>query len=53
MKTFHVRVAVRILEIWEVEGENAEDALVIWDEGKLIHTNDEALETKTLSAKEA
>ena len=52
MKTYHVRVAVRVLEIWEVEAENAEDAMATWDDGKLIHTSDEALDTETLSAKE-
>jgi hypothetical protein len=52
MKTFHVKVAVRILEIYEVEAANADDASATWDDGKLIHTSDEALETEILSTKE-
>jgi len=52
MKTYHVKVAVKVLEIWEVEAQNADDAMETWDEGKLIHTCDEALDTEILSAKE-
>jgi hypothetical protein len=52
MKTFQVKVAVRILEIYEVEAENADDAAADWNDGKLIHTSDEALENEILSTKE-
>ena len=52
MKTFRVKVAVRILEIYEVEAENADVAAVTWDEGKLLHTSDEALDSEILSTKE-
>jgi hypothetical protein len=52
MKKYHVKVAARVLEIWEVEAETADDAIATWDDGRLIHTCDEALETEVLSAKE-
>lgn len=52
MKTYHVKVAVQILEIYEVEAEDAETASESWSEGKLIHTNDEALDSTVLSVKE-
>lgn len=47
MKKFHVSVAVRILEIYEVEAGDAED----WSFGRLIHTNDEALYSEVLSVR--
>jgi hypothetical protein len=53
MKTYHVKVAVRILEIHEVEAEDAETAAVVWDDGELIHTDNEALDSEVLSVKEA
>jgi hypothetical protein len=49
MKTYRVKVAIRILEIYEVEAENPDDAAANWEDGKLIHTSDEALETEILS----
>jgi hypothetical protein len=52
MKKYHVQVAVQVLEIYEVEAEDAETALICWDEGKLIHTCDEAIEFGPLSAEE-
>jgi hypothetical protein len=52
MKTYHVSVAVQILEIYEVEAEGAEAAADLWCDGDLIHTNDEALDTVVLSVKE-
>ncbi len=52
MKTFHVKVAVRILEIYEVEAENAADAKEMWSDGAIIHTSDEAFDTEILSTKE-
>ncbi len=52
MTTYHVKVAAKVLEIWEVEAENADDAKANWNNGELIHTCDEALETEMLSAQE-
>jgi hypothetical protein len=51
MKIYHVNVAVRILEIYEIEAEGAEAAAESWADGDLIHTNDEALESEVLSVK--
>lgn len=53
MKTYHVNVAVQILEIYEVEAEDAHTAAEWWAEGTLILTNDEALDSIVLSVKEA
>ncbi len=53
MKTYHVKVAVRILEIYKIEAEDAETAAEEWPCGELIHTNDEALDSTVLSVKEA
>jgi len=52
MKTYHVKVAVKVLEIWKVEAENADDAKENWTDGELIHTCDEAMDTEILSARE-
>lgn len=52
MKKFHVKVAVRVLEIYEIEAENQADASELWSDGVLIHTNDEALEAEVLSVGE-
>jgi hypothetical protein len=49
MSRFHVKVAVRILEIYEIEAEDAAEARDCWSDGTLIHTSDEALETEVLS----
>ena len=53
MKKYHVTVAVQILEIYEIDAENAENAADDWSFGKLIHSDDEALESTVLSVKEA
>lgn len=53
MKTYHVTVAVQILEIYEIEADDAETASDSWSDGNLIHTNDEALDSVVLSVKEA
>jgi hypothetical protein len=52
MKTFHVKVAVRILEFYEVEADDPAEAEAIWSDGELIHTSDEALDTEILSVEE-
>ncbi len=51
MKTYHVKVAVRALEIYEVEAASEEDACDSWSDGELIET-EEALDTEVLSAEE-
>lgn len=53
MKTYHVKVAVQILEIYEIESEDAEMAWDDWSFGDLISTDDEALESIVLSVTEA
>jgi hypothetical protein len=52
MKKFHVKVAIKILEIYEIEAEDSADASELWGDGKLIHTNDEAPEAEVLSVEE-
>ena len=52
MKKYHVKVAVRILEIYEVEAEDPAAAADYWPDGKLIHTSDEALDSEFLSVEE-
>jgi hypothetical protein len=52
MKTYRVKVAVRILEIYQVEAEDEIDARDSWDTGDLIHNDDEVLETEILSVEE-
>jgi hypothetical protein len=53
MKTYYVKVAVRILEIYKVRAEDEELARDLWCDGALIDTNDEALDSEVLSVKEA
>jgi hypothetical protein len=53
MNTYHVKVAVRILEIYKVQAEDKESAADLWSDGDLIHTDDEALDAEVLSVKEA
>lgn len=53
MKKYPVSVAVQTLEIYEIEAEGAETASDDWPFGKLIHSDDEALESTVLSVKEA
>jgi hypothetical protein len=52
MKRFHVKVAVRTLEIYDIKAEDADEARDCWGDGTLIHTDDEALETEILSVEE-
>ena len=52
MKKYRVKVAVQILEIYEIEAEDAETAADDWSFGALIHTDDEALESIVLSVQE-
>ena len=52
MKTYHVKVAVQILEIYEVEAEDADTAADDWSFGDLIDRDDEALESTVLSVEE-
>jgi hypothetical protein len=52
MKTYRVKVAIRILEIYHVEAEDEEEAAESWADGDLVHTNDEALDSTVLTIKE-
>ena len=52
MKKYHVKVAVQVLEIYEVEAEDAEMAADDWSFGRLIDADDEALESTVLSVQE-
>jgi hypothetical protein len=51
MPIFTVKVAVRILEIYEIEAENEDEARENWADGSLEHHSDEALDTQVLSVK--
>ncbi len=53
MKTYYVKVAVRILETYKVEAEDKASAADLWGEGILIQTNDSTLDPEILSVKEA
>lgn len=53
MPIFTVKVAVRILEIYEIGAENEEEARENWADGSLEHHSDEALDTEVLSVKRA
>ena len=52
MKRFNVNVGVRILEIYQVEAEDAGEAADFWCDGRLIHTDAEALDSEVLSVEE-
>ncbi len=52
MKTFHVRVAFDIFDIYRVEAEDAQIACRDWRKGELIYTKDEDLSATVLSVKE-
>ncbi len=52
MKRFHVKVAVRILEIYAVHAETEAEAIDNWGEGDLIHTCDSTSDSEVLSVKE-
>jgi hypothetical protein len=53
MKKYEVTVAVRILEIYQVEANDRASAAEAWSDGELIHTDDEALEGEVLRVKES
>ena len=52
MKRFYVEVAFKTLEIYAVTAEDSDEAEVIWGEGELISTDDEAFEAEVLSVRE-
>lgn len=52
MTKYRVNIAVRSLEIYEVDADDAESAQAQWGDGELIHTDDEALDSEVLSVKE-
>ena len=52
MKKYHVKVAVQILEIYEIEAKDADMASDDWSFGRLIDADDEALESTFLSVEE-
>lgn len=52
MKTFHVKVAVQVLEIYQVQAEDAQTAAEDWGSGKLIDADDETLESTILAVEE-
>jgi hypothetical protein len=51
MPKFDVKVAVRILEIYEVEAASEEEARENWADGDLVHTSDGALDSEVLSVR--
>jgi hypothetical protein len=52
MKTYHVEVRLSILEVYEIEAGNEEEARLLWNEGKLIYTHDEAFDRAVLAVRE-
>lgn len=52
MSRFHVTVAARMLETYEVEATDPVEASDRWFEGRFLFCDDEALETEVLSVKE-
>ena len=52
MKSFHVSVAIRVLEIYRVDAESQEEAADNWCWGELVHTSDEALDSEFLGVEE-
>jgi hypothetical protein len=52
MKKYRVKVAVQVLEIYEIEAEDAEMAADDWSFGAFIYSDDEALESTVLSVEE-
>jgi hypothetical protein len=46
MKTFIVTVLVHTLEHFEVEAENADEAMDVWQDGRFLGTDDAGLESE-------
>jgi hypothetical protein len=53
MTTYHVYVSVQILEIYEVEADDADSAEDNWADGSMIAANDQSLPITVLSVREA
>jgi hypothetical protein len=53
MRKYHVKVAVQVLQIYEVEAEDPETAAEDWAFGRFLGADDEALENTVLSVREA
>lgn len=52
MKKYRVKIAVKTLEIYEVEAESPEDAAECWHDGTWMNSNDEALESEVIGVVE-
>ena len=52
MKKYHVKVAVKILEIYEVQAPNAPSAAKTWSKGRLVYIDDEVRKSTVLSVEE-
>jgi hypothetical protein len=52
LKTYIVTVEVRTVELYEVDAETPEEAMEIWQDGKLLEQNFSRLEAEPLSALE-
>jgi hypothetical protein len=52
MKRYRVKVAVKTLELYEVEADTPEDAADGWGLGRLLDADDEALESEVLSVEQ-
>jgi hypothetical protein len=52
MKKYHVKVAVQILEIYEVQVPDAPSAAKAWSKGRLVYIDDEARQSTVLSVEE-
>jgi len=52
MKTYHVTIAVRLIETYQIRAENPECAEESWFRGNRVHPNYETCETKILTVRE-
>ena len=52
MRKYEAKVAVKIIEFYEVEAASAEEAAGDWGLGDLVHTSDAFLDAEVLSVEE-
>jgi hypothetical protein len=52
MKTYIVTVEVRTIDLYEVEAETPEDAMDLWQDGKLLRQDLSKMEAEAIDARE-
>jgi hypothetical protein len=52
LKTYIVTVEVRTIELYQVEAESPDDAMELWQDGKLVEHDLSNLEADAIRAKE-